>query len=65
MYLLDRPFPLYHTGSSDSGISTGAIVGIVIGGVAILIIVIVVVPCFVLYKKKRKFSETLSGCIHR
>ena len=57
-------------GDSDStsgGISTGATVGTVIGGVAIIIIIVIIIvaiPCFVLYKKKRKFGETLSTYVY-
>ena len=53
-------FCLAENEDSDSdGISTEAIVGIVIGGVATLIVIVIIVvaiPCSVMHKKKRKFQ---------
>ena len=50
---------MYFTDNEDSsGISTETIVGIVIGGVAMLIIVVIIIvaiSCSVAYKKERKF----------
>lgn len=54
------PFCLSENEDSDSDdISTEAIVGIVIGGVATLIVIVIIVvaiPCSVMHKKKRKFQ---------